>query len=98
MANQANPVTNLDSVNLGSDQVNSLLIKGGASGSPPSLQAVGSDTNIDLELVPKGTGAVNVQATTATTATAGSIVPTDFVGFIEIKLNGTLVKIPYYSV
>ena len=36
-------------------------------------------------------------ATTAATATAGTVVLGDAVGFIEISLNGATVKIPYYN-
>jgi hypothetical protein len=42
---------------------NLIAVQGAAAGSAPSIQAVsgssGSDTNIDLALTPKGTGAVN---------------------------------------
>ena len=34
---------------------------------------------------------------TAATATAGTVVLGDAVGFIEISLNGATVKIPYYN-
>lgn len=36
-------------------------------------------------------------AVTASTATAGSVVLGDAVGFVEISLNGATVKIPYYN-
>ena len=36
-------------------------------------------------------------AVTAATATAGTVVLGDAVGFIEITLNGATVKIPYYN-
>jgi prepilin-type processing-associated H-X9-DG protein len=38
--------------------VNFLFADGAVAGSPPVLSALGSDTNIDLDLVPKGTGTV----------------------------------------
>lgn len=38
--------------------VNGIKLVGAATGSPPEVQAVGSDTNVDLELVPQGTGVV----------------------------------------
>jgi hypothetical protein len=58
--------------------VNFLNARGNASGTGPALEAVGTDTNIDLALTPKGTGAVLINSilglnavtasTTATTA------------------------------
>lgn len=38
--------------------VNEITIKNSATGNGPQIQATGSDTNIDLNLVPKGTGIV----------------------------------------
>jgi hypothetical protein len=38
--------------------VNYLAVTGGAAGAAPVMSATGSDTNIDLTLTPKGTGAV----------------------------------------
>lgn len=43
--------------------VNELTIKNAATGNGPEVQATGGDTNIDLNLAPKGTGAVNIKAT-----------------------------------
>jgi hypothetical protein len=40
--------------------VNQLTISNAATGAGPTLSATGSDTNIDLNLTPKGTGSVNV--------------------------------------
>ncbi|EFK96790.1 hypothetical protein LDC_1178 [sediment metagenome] len=40
--------------------VNEITVKNAATGNGPEIQATGSDTNIDIELVPKGTGAVNL--------------------------------------
>jgi hypothetical protein len=42
--------------------VNGVQLVGAAASSPPELTAVGTDTNIDLELVPKGTGTVALAA------------------------------------
>ena len=49
-------------------------------GSTPSLAVLGSDTNIDLALTPKGTGVVQFG-----TYTAGVLAPT---GYITIKDSG----------
>ena len=38
--------------------VNEITVKNAATGSGPEIQASGGDSNIDVELVPKGTGAV----------------------------------------
>lgn len=43
--------------------VNEVTIKNAATGSGPEVQATGGDTNIDLNLAPKGTGVVNIKAT-----------------------------------
>jgi hypothetical protein len=40
--------------------VNEITIKNAATGSGPEIQATGDDANIDIELVPKGTGGVNL--------------------------------------
>ena len=57
--------------------VNYLSVTGAAAGASPVLSAVGSDTNINLRLTPKGTGRVQYGTHTATSDTAIS-------GFIEI--------------
>ena len=64
--------------------VNWAEIKGGATGSGPQLAAVGSDTNIDLSLTPKGTGNVRFGTYTGTILT-----PT---GYVEIKDSGGTVR------
>ncbi len=48
--------------------VNYVQVTGAATGGDPVVSAQGSDTNIDLALQPKGTGALQAQATTSTTA------------------------------
>lgn len=53
-----------------------------------SLSASGSVAGATLDIT---------AAPTAAAATAGTVVPTDFVGFMEITLNGATVKIPYYN-
>jgi hypothetical protein len=51
--------------------VNYVQVTGAATGGDPIVSAQGSDTNIDLALQPKGTGALQAQATTST-ATGGN--------------------------
>jgi hypothetical protein len=54
-----------------SNQVNFIRAAGAATGSDPVISAQGSDTNIDLVLQPKGTGALQAQLTDST-ATGGN--------------------------
>lgn len=65
------------SVSRTASAVNNLNITGAAAGSAPVLSVVGSDTNIDLTLTPKGTGYVQFGTHTATALTIS--------GYIEIK-------------
>ena len=44
--------------------VNEITIKNAATGNPPEAQATGGDTNIDIKLLPKGTGVITVTGTT----------------------------------
>ena len=52
----------------GRSSANYIQIDGAAASADPVVSAQGSDTNIDLVLQPKGTGALQAQATTSTTA------------------------------
>lgn len=54
----------------GGDPVNYLRADGVATGSGPALNALGSDTDIDLPLVPKGAGLVRFGVATAKAAEA----------------------------
>jgi hypothetical protein len=47
-----------------SSAVNYFQVSNAASGSAPTLSAVGGDANIDVEAIPKGSGAFRVQAQT----------------------------------
>lgn len=51
---------------------NALFAFGALAGSPPGIGAVGDDTNIDLALVPKGTGAIVSGPTQATAVQGGA--------------------------
>lgn len=69
-----------------STAVNYLNARGNAAGTGPQLEAVGSDTNIDLALTPKGTGLIRFGTYTAGAPTA--------TGYISIKAaNGTTYKV-----
>jgi hypothetical protein len=64
--------------------VNSLQLAASSSGNAVSVSALGSDTNIDLTLTPKGTGNVRFGTYTGTILT-----PT---GYIEIKDSGGTIR------
>jgi hypothetical protein len=73
-------------VSFGKSTVNNVQIFGEATGGSPAIVAVGSDTNIDLQLLGKGTGTVRFG-----TFTSGAPAAT---GFITIKAsNGTVRKL-----
>jgi hypothetical protein len=63
-----------------------------ASGSAPTLRAKGNDTNVDLTISPKGTGAINITSD-STASTAGTTY-----GYLPIKVNGTTFKVLLYNV
>lgn len=70
---------------------NALEVQGVASGGPPRFVARGADTNIDLFLVPKGTGLVRY-------GTHSAIGAETVTGFIEIKdAGGTTRKLAVVS-
>jgi|688.fasta_scaffold275956_1 hypothetical protein len=70
--------TNQFQINTTVSSANILAATSSVTGSPPSISASGSDTDIDIALFPKGTGLVRYGSHTAT-----SDVP--ITGYIEIK-------------
>jgi hypothetical protein len=67
--------------------VNWVDVGGAATGAPPGLTAAGSDTNISLKLVPKGTGKVRFGTRTANADAA-------ITGYLEIEdAGGTIRKL-----
>lgn len=72
--------------------VNGLEVIPGASGTGVSLVAAGDDTNVDLRLIPKGTGLLDIRGTSVT-ASAGSQL-----GYFTIKIGGTTLKVPAFNV
>ena len=68
----------------GGSVVNYIRAAGANTGFSPALQVLGSDTNIDLDLTPKGTGNVKFGTFTGTILT-----PT---GYVEIKDSGGTVR------
>jgi hypothetical protein len=59
-------------VNNVASAVNYVQAIGATTTNPPEISAQGSDTNISLNLTPKGTGSVTINATTAITVPAGT--------------------------
>lgn len=68
-----------------STSANRILTQANNAGTAPAIQSVGSDTNIDLALTPKGTG--NVRFGTRTASADAAIT-----GYIEIKDSGGTVR------
>jgi hypothetical protein len=64
--------------------VNYYDVTGSAAGQAPILSVVGTDTNIDLALTPKGTGLVRFGTHTATALTIS--------GYVEIKDSGGTIR------
>jgi hypothetical protein len=78
--------------NVPTANTNYFLFSAAATGATPVINTLGVDTNIDLKLFPKGTGCVDF-ASTGVTGSAGSLF-----GYLPIKVNGTIYKIPLYNV
>jgi hypothetical protein len=73
-----------------SNQVNFIRAAGAATGSDPVISAQGSDTNIDLVLQPKGTGALQAQLTDST-ATGGNARGTNAVDWQTSRGSASMV-------
>lgn len=59
-----------------SSAVNEIQVSNAATGNPPAIAATGGDTNIDLKLTPKGSGAITVPSGTyETNVTADDDIP-----------------------
>jgi len=61
------------------------------TGNSPEFRAQGGDANVDITLAPKGTGAVQI-LTGGFTGSAGSLN-----GYLPLRVNGTLFKVPLYN-
>jgi hypothetical protein len=80
--------------------VNNLVITGTTAGNAPSLSVEGSDTNIDINLTPKGTGNVTTASpltvtntNVSTSTTTGALVVTGGVGITgNIYVAGNIVQ------
>lgn len=86
-----------------SSMVNRVELLGSVTTSPVVVRAGGTDTNIDVQIIPKGTGLFNLSldttnlVTTVGVAGAATALPANPVGYLRVKLNGTIRKIPYYN-
>lgn len=71
--------------------VNYLYAYGDNTGAPPQLAVFGSDTDIDMMLVPKGSGRLRIYATTGNTPTINAYGPDNNINLnITTKGNGVL--------
>jgi hypothetical protein len=62
---------------------------------------VGGTGNVDLTLLPLGTGTIDLRVPTSTTIGANgaaSALTANPVGYIKIKVNGTTYQLPYYNI
>lgn len=65
--------------------VNEITVKNAAVNNPPEIQASGGDTNIDLNLVPKGTGTVRIKGTPIVTELSPLILK--YIGEVVLNSN-----------
>ena len=74
--------------------VNYLEVTGNTTGGSPVLSAQGNDTNIGINLLPKGNGSVNITSTaTSTSNTTGALVVSGGVGVSgNVYVGGTTVS------
>lgn len=90
-------------INYTASQINRFEVTGATTGNTPQIAVTGTDSNIDLMLLPKGTGRlrIDVNATNAVTtvgaAGAASALPATPTGYLRVIINGTSRKIPYYN-
>ena len=66
--------------------VNYIAATGAAAGAMPQLQAQGSDTDIDVQLTPKGTGRTRI----GSAWTSSGDVAVD--GYVEVKSSDGIVR------
>ena len=64
---------------------NYLTTKGNIAGAAPQIFCAGTDTNIDLSLLPKGTGKIQLSTPYVNT-------PSAITGYIEIKDNSGVIR------
>lgn len=79
--------------------VNFVQAAGAVASSPVAISSQGADTNIDLQIIPKGSGALWLGGALSTSATAGvnGATPATVAFFLTVKSSaGTTYKIPLY--
>ena len=79
-------------VGAGNGQANQVVLQGAPSGSPGEILAIGTDPDIDLLLVPQGTGKVrtNAKFNPGAIVTGGPIIGNESAGALNTVGNGTL--------
>lgn len=78
-------------IEAGAATVNRIQVSAANAGASPTISAAGSDANLDLRLIPKGTGRVRY-------GTHAAIAAETVTGFIEIKdAGGTVRKLAVVS-
>jgi hypothetical protein len=73
------------------DNATAIKLTGGASGSPAIVGAVGDDTNVSLQLQPKGSGVLGLPRNTARAATVTTITTASAVTFTAAQILGGLI-------
>lgn len=83
--------TQISELYVGDAAKNRLDLQGNILGSPPLIFAVGPDTNINLGLVPKGSGNINLGANTSNnTSTSGNLaVGASYLNSLTLNGSGT---------
>lgn len=99
-ASSQNSTCSLEVVNVNS-AVNYVGIYGSISGVSPTIAALGMDANLNLALIPKGTGLIALGGSNGSSATAGSAAalpaaPQTYLNVIY-TVDGQTYKIPLYK-
>lgn len=68
--------------------INQVKVKNAAIGNAPEVMAVGDDTNIDLQLTPKGTGSVKVPAANGVKSSVANLVAPFMPNGVQQALSG----------
>lgn len=76
--------------------VNELTVANAATGNGPTLSATGGDTNVDINLTPKGTGLVKIGGNPILTRlginkknTTGTVITTSYVAYLTLTATST---------
>ena len=77
--------------------VNYLNVLGAATGGAATLSAQGSDTNIDLNLTPKGTGVAKINTTTSLTLPVGTTAQRPTAATGQVRFNSSTNQFEGYN-